>query len=1383
MVDFFMVVPRKKRGIIEIYPKFIIRNPSQDLMIRGGDFYAVWVEERGLWSTCEQDALAMIDKELDSYAAEHKDTFDDPVKVLHMWDAESGMIDSWHKYCQKQMRDSYHMLDEKLIFSNHKPSKKDYSSKRLSYPLEEGNIDAYDHLMSVLYSPEERQKIEWAIGSVVCGDSKKIQKFLVLYGPPKSGKSTVLNIILKLFDGYTGTFDAKALGSSSNSFALEAFRSNPLVAVQQDGDLSRIEDNARLNSLVSHEVMMVNEKFKSAYSNRFNSFLFIGTNKPVKITDAKSGLLRRLIDVEPSGNKLPKSEYDRVVKQIDFELSGIAYHCKNVYLEDPGLYDNYTPLAMMGATNDFYNYMLDSYLIFARQDGTTLKAAWEMYKQYAEEARVSYPLSYKNFKEEMRNYFEEFDERPTLDDGSRPRNWYSGFKKEKFEKDPGGKKPKNTPVSWLIFRTRKSLFDQEFAECLAQYETEDGRPEFKWNNVKTRLKDIDTSRTHYVQVPKILIVIDFDIPDDEGNKCLAKNLEAAAKWPPTYAELSKSGQGIHLHYYYTGNPSLLENIYADHVEIKVAKGNSALRRRLSKCNDIPIASISSGLPLKEAKVVNLNTVKSEKGLRELIKKNLNKEVHPATKPSIDFIYKILEDAYESGMKYDVSDLRQNVLIFASESTNQADYCLKMVGKMKFKSEEPGEALLPDEAPIVFFDIECFPNLFLVSWKYQGKDASVVHMFNPKPREIEDLLKMRLIGFNNRSYDNHMIYGAYIGWDNDQLYKLSSDIVSDDREGRNKGFREAYKVSYADVYDFAAKKQSLKKWEIELGIHHQELGLPWDQPVDKKLWTKVASYCENDVIATEAVFNACEADFSARQILADLSGLTVNDTTRMHITQILVGNDKNPKHIYTDFSTGAQYGELNNCLSRDQMSKALNHFPGYEFKRYGDQFEDAQNKAGIAKIRAEFTDAGWEKQKNKWVNMYRGTDVGFGGYVYAEPGIYHDVALLDVGNMHGASILALNKFGEHTAKYREIRDARMAIKKGIKTGDFTEAKQMLGGKLAKYLNSAEEADKLQGALKLVLNSTYGIAAATFENPLRDPRDRNNIIALRGALFMRTLQDEVQKKGYPVVHIKTDSIKIPGATPDIIDFCIEFGKKYGYEFEHEATYEKFCLVNNAVYIAKYDELGNRSKGGKHAGEWTATGTQFAVPYVFKKLFSHEDILFEDMCETKSVKAGNIYLDLNEKLTDVSLEEKELAKHEEILRKNNYDISSVTDEMMELLDEELQAKIVKSRELRERIAKGHDYRFIGRVGLFCPMKPGTGGGVLYRENNGKYYAVTGTSGYRWMEAEMVKSLGKEKDIDISYYEHLCDEAVNTISEYGDFESFVNLPWTEWPWILVPF
>nr|DAF25785.1 MAG TPA: DNA polymerase [Caudoviricetes sp.] len=366
------------------------------------------------------------------------------------------------------------------------------------------------------------------------------------------------------------------------------------------------------------------------------------------------------------------------------------------------------------------------------------------------------------------------------------------------------------------------------------------------------------------------------------------------------------------------------------------------------------------------------------------------------------------------------------------------------------------------------------------------------------------------------------------------------------------------------------------------------------------------------------------------------------------------------------------------------------------------------------------------------NIYRGTDVGKGGYVYAEPGMYGNIALLDVASMHPHSAINLNAFGEYTQHFKDLVDARIAIKRK----DFDKARKMFGGKLAPYLDDETTAKNLTQALKIAINSVYGLTSANFDNPFRDIRNKNNIIALRGALFMRTLQDEVQKRGFKVAHIKTDSIKIPDATPEIIEFVMDFGRKYGYEFEHEATYDRMCLVNDAVYIAKYDN-----------GEWTATGTQFQIPYVFKKLFSKEDILFDDLCETKSV-TSSLYLDMNENLPDVSSLEKELNK---VLKNSPGDENLINN-------------------LKEEIAKGHNYRFIGKVGRFCPIKPGCGGGLLMREKDGKYYSATGAKGYRWLEAEIVSSLDRTDDIDEGHFKEMADAAIDTIKKYGDYEWFVS-------------
>lgn len=1357
MIDFLMISTRsRKRGVIEIYPKFIIKK-SSDLMIRGGDFYAIWREDLGLWSTDEQDALRLIDYELDKYADENRQRFDADVKVLHMWDAETGMIDSWHKYCQKQMRDSFSTLDDKLIFSNTDTGKKDYASKKLNYPLEKGEIKAYDKLMSTLYSPEEREKIEWAIGSIVSGESKKIQKFMVLYGAAGTGKSTVLNIIQQLFDGYYSVFDAKALGSTSNSFALEAFKNNPLVAIQHDGDLSRIEDNTRLNSLVSHELMTVNEKFKSTYSNRFKCFLFMGTNKPVKITDAKSGLIRRLIDVSPSGNKLSQSEYKTVINQIKFELGAIAYHCQEVYLSNPGRYDNYIPITMLGASNDFYNFVVDSYHVFKKENGTTLKAAWEMYKTYCDEAKVGFPFSQRVFKEELKNYFHDYKERFNLDDGTRVRSYYVGFKTEKFEGDVGSIQVETSHNDFMDFKEQLSIFDDICKDCKAQYASSEDKPISKWSEVKSILSDLDTSKTHYVDVPEYHIVTDFDLKDDDGNKSLKLNMEAAAKWPPTYAELSKSGEGIHLHYFYTGDVSKLSRVYDDNIEIKVFTGGSTLRRKLTKCNNLPIATINSGLPLKgDKKMVSSEVIKSEKGLRALIKKNLNKEIHPGTKPSIDFIKKILDDAYDNGLKYDVTDMRSAILAFGAGSTHQSEYCIKLVGKMKFKSEETSEPIDSEEKSLVFYDIEVFPNLFLVNWKIAGEGKSIVRMINPTPAEIENLLKFRLVGFNCRRYDNHLIYARLMGYSNEQLYNLSQKIISG---SPNCFFGEAYNISYTDIYDFASagNKKSLKKLEIEMGIHHQELGLPWDKPVPEELWFKVAEYCDNDVIATEAAFNYLKADWTARQILADLADMTVNDTTNSLTTRIIFGKERKPQGEFHYRNLAEPVTNLDN-ESVDFLKEACPKM--MEKPHFSWKWEDKDEVPFEARSLLPYF-PGYVYEHGK--STYRGEVVGEGGFVDAKPGIHLLVALLDIASMHPHSAIAEIIFGvKFTMAFREIVEGRVSIKHEA----WDEVNHMLNGKLTPYIqkviNGEMTSKELANALKTAINSVYGLTSASFENPFRDPRNIDNIVAKRGALFMIDLKNAVEERGFTVAHIKTDSIKIPNATPEIIQFVMEFGERYGYTFEHEATYEKMCLVNDAVYIAKYADAEKCKKlygyipgdNKKKGGTWTATGTQFQIPYVFKKLFSKEEIGFNDLCETKSV-SSSLYLDMNEKLPDVSEYEKELSKAESSYKKGT--LSDTTFEST-------------CKELNEKIASGHNYKFIGKVGQFCPIKDGCGGGLLMREKDGKYYAATGSKGYRWLESEMVKTLGKEDDIDKAYYNHLVDEAVETISKYGDFEWFAS-------------
>jgi hypothetical protein len=235
--------------------------------------------------------------------------------------------------------------------------------------------------------------------------------------------------------------------------------------------------------------------------------------------------------------------------------------------------------------------------------------------------------------------------------------------------------------------------------------------------------------------------------------------------------------------------------------------------------------------------------------------------------------------------------------------------------------------------------------------------------------------------------------------------------------------------------------------------------------------------------------------------------------------------------------------------------------------------------------------------------------------------------------------------------------------------------------------------------------------------------------------------LQDLGIEVVHIKTDSVKIPNITPEIVELVQEFGRKYGYNFKHEATYKKMCLVNNAVYIARVS--WTEKKGD--CDYWSATGAQFKHPVVMKALFTHDPITFEDLCEAKSVQnPWAMYLDYDDSVATPSTPYKGM-------------------------------------------------HFIGKSGLFLPVYKTAGGAKLVKlkDREGKPYAVSGTNGHLWLEAEIVKTLnlnavdrmlfedltqaiadtGSITDVvDMSYFESLAQAAIENIERFVKFVEFTK-------------
>ena len=1314
MFDFLKVTKTFRNSRYYYKPTFITKTSIKDLLVRGQAFYAVFDHSTGFWTKEKARLIEMIDEQVREYAENDvgnsilSDEAHGPV-IVQMADSANHIVEQFDRFCKTLGDNQEHMLDMKMLFSNSEVSRKDYATKTLDYPLQYCPTPYYDALCETLYLPDEREKWEWAVGCMIAGESSKIQKMFAFYGEPGTGKSTIISGILAKQvmggrkAGYAVKFEAVNL-VGGNEFGTDFLENDSILAYDDDAELDKINARSTLNKIVSHETVRVNCKFKSPFMTNPNCIVFVGTNDPIQLSP-NSGMRRRLIDIRPTGNLVSADMYDECMEHIPFEKSGIAWRCLQVYKKlGRHYYDHYIAEDMLARTSPFHNFVVEN--VMELKDGISLAKAYDMYVSYAEICKYKNVIVRYKFRDTLKLYYDKYS------DGK-----FEGFRWEKI----GEKRPETVKIDicgWLQFDKTNSLFDKKFAGQPAQYANEEGLPSYKWSNVNTTLSDISTNKLHYVKMPEEIICLDFDIRGEDGEKSFEKNLEAASKFPPTYAELSKSGCGIHLHYIYTGgDPKELSRIYEDNVEVKVFTGNSALRRCLTKCNDIPIAELSSGLPMKVKggkNMVDWDGFKNEKILRAMIIKNLKKEYHPATKPSIDYIDKLLSDAYDSGVSYDVRDLQNDILAFAMGSTNKADYCVELVSRMHFCSKDILENerelennTVDENAPIVFFDVEIAPSYkqyveycnnngidinpeipkdskahFLICWKYRGDGKKIQKMLDPKPEEVEALFKYRLIGFNNRDYDNHMVWAASQGYTPSELYSLNSKIIVE--KDRKAKFGQAYNISYTDIYDFAAgdNKMGLKKYEIKLHLDHVEWDRPWYEPIPDDRLVDWVNYCSNDVLSTEVVFDYLKDDYEAREILAKLAGGTVNDTTNSLTTKLLTHDIPDPQsqYIYTDLST---------------------IFPGYEY-----------HPEGIDKERYS-TEPGTKVSTRK--SIYMGEDPSEGGFANCpQPGVYFNVGLFDVVSMHPHSAIRLKIFGkEITKRFENLVEGRVAVKHIREVGDdaYKEAIRRLGPIVEEIFDGVKPEDvkakakAVANALKTAINSVYGLTSAKFDNKLRDPKNVDNIVAKYGALFMITLKHKVQEMGYTVVHIKTDSIKIANVDDNIKKFIMDFGKKYGFTFEHEATYSKMCIVDDAQYVAYEVEAD-----GEKLKEpfWTVTGAKFAPPYLFKNLFTHEEVVFDDYPEIKSVSDAAIYIS--------------------------------TD--------------------------GTD-KFIGRIGSFVAVKEGYGG-ELVRVKGDKRAAVTGTKGYLWNESEIIR---KHPDrLDLDYYRNECDKAIEAINEYYPFDDFVN-------------
>ena len=95
----------------------------------------------------------------------------------------------------------------------------------------------------------------------------------------------------------------------------------------------------------------------------------------------------------------------------------------------------------------------------------------------------------------------------------------------------------------------------------------------------------------------------------------------------------------------------------------------------------------------------------------------------------------------------------------------------------------------------------------------------------------------------------------------------------------------------------------------------------DNPTDMRILEKINSVLDEQPLCTNCIncykdgYYCGYADWTAREILADIAGMTVNDTINSLTTKIIFGNNKHPIEAFT-----SPYYDMDGSKCKDYKRK-------------------------------------------------------------------------------------------------------------------------------------------------------------------------------------------------------------------------------------------------------------------------------------------------------------------------------------------------------------------------------------------------------------------------------------------------------------------------------
>lgn len=512
------------------------------------------------------------------------------------------------------------------------------------------------------------------------------------------------------------------------------------------------------------------------------------------------------------------------------------------------------------------------------------------------------------------------------------------------------------------------------------------------------------------------------------------------------------------------------------------------------------------------------------------------------------------------------------------------------------------ALMPSIKPTLVFDVETYPNYFLISFMCVETNQVIVLEDTPESkfdrRKLAFIIKnAKLVSFNGRKYDVPMMTLAYFGADAKTLKEASDKLVDKDDSDFQYGIKDfindygvkPLECDHIDLFDVTPLKASLKLYAARLHCERmQELPFPPDLHLSPQQARAVRFYNVNDLRNTALVYFDVLPQLKLREQLSEEYGQDLRSRSDAQIAE----------HVIT-----AEVAKINGYFAKRPVIQ-----PGTEYYYEIPDFvcfQTEQLQTVLNTLRTTpFIISEKGRPKCDYLNglkitigngVYR---MGVGGLHSSESCIAHratDGYLLidrDVASFYPNIILNLGLFPEHLGPafltvYRSLVERRLKAKGSTKSSD---------------LSIAELNQVIADSIKITINGSFGKLGSKYSN-LYSP-DLLIQVTLTGQLSLLMLIEALHLNGINVVSANTDGIVIkPHVTQyNLLNEIVKSWENHT-KFETEETQYRAIFnrdVNNYIALKKHFD--------KESKQWLDTfpqGTKLDKRVKGKGVFAEADI----------------------------------------------------------------------------------------------------------------------------------------------------------------------------------